>query len=980
MNLLKTLIVLFSISLNLIQQLQAQSSVLNAGNWYKINTSSEGIYKITYSDLQNYGINPAAIDPRNIQLFGNGGGMLPQANNAPKTNDLQEVAIKVIGENDGIFNPADYILFYGQSANKWFYDNQNQSYQHQKNLYSDFAYYFLTIGASNGKRINTQNSLAATPNYTSNKYDNLIFYEKDSFNLIKSGREWFGELFDTQLNYTFNYNISNLDLSSTITLNYEVAARSGSTSQIDVSSNSNNSSVSPNVVNMQSNTSRYANLKNATMNFTPSSTTIPITFTYNKPDTNSIAWLNYFELITRNNLTKNNNQLIFKDYTNINNGNITQFRISNTLSTDFVWEITNHNNVVEQSKTFSSGISEFVLSTDSLREFIVFDLSNLLTPNFINIVNNQNLHGVGNPEMVIVTHPNFVNEANSLANFHLSNDGITTAVVTTEEIYNEFSSGAQDITSINNFMEHLYHQSGSNLKYLLLFGDASYDYKNRITPNTNFVPSYQSENSVDMIGSLTSDDYYGLLDTNEGTWTTNEFMDIAIGRLPVKTVQQANDMVNKIIFYKTNTASFGGWRKTITFIADDGDGNTHMAQADNLAEMVDLNNCNFNVEKIYSDEYQQITINNEDSYPDVNQKIINSYRRGSQIINYTGHGGESQLAHENILDTNTIDTLNNSNYPLMITASCETSRYDNPEFIPFGEQFLLHPTAGNIATYSTTRLVFSSPNFILNQDIYNTIFTKVNGKYKTIGEVFKEIKNLNATITNNRNFTLLGDPALTLNFPEYVVNAMHPDTLQSNNNNTITGQIEDDNNVLQSWFNGSVVVLIKSSKDTIITLANDGGSPFVFLDRRDTIFYDTIPITNGTFSFNLNLNNAQNHITGNAKISYYGFNGSTDASGCSDSIYVNDLMTSITPYNPNEINTSLYPNPSSSKVTIQVNGDNDTYTFNLFNNLGQAMLNTKFSKNKFTFLVNNLPNGIYYYRISNNKNQQYKTGKLIIKH
>src|SRR5690606_15017477 len=122
------------------------------GNWYKVSTSSEGIYKITYTDLQSFGINPSTINPRKIQLYGNGGGMLNQANNTQKINDLQEIAIKVIGEIDGIFHPSDYILFYGDAADKWFYDNLTQTYSHEKNLYSNSAYYFLTIGTGNGKR------------------------------------------------------------------------------------------------------------------------------------------------------------------------------------------------------------------------------------------------------------------------------------------------------------------------------------------------------------------------------------------------------------------------------------------------------------------------------------------------------------------------------------------------------------------------------------------------------------------------------------------------------------------------------------------------------------------------------------------------------------------------------------------------------------------------------------------------------------
>ena len=978
---MKKILLITFIGLSLYKSSFAQNSILSSGNCYKISTSAEGIYKISYSDLQAYGINPGTIDPRNIKIYGNGGGMLPQANNAAKTNDLQEISIEVVGESDGVFDPSDYILFYGQSSDQWQYDYSTQTYSHQKNIYSDNVYYFITIGNTTGKRIIPQNSSVAPITNTSNKYDHLIFHETDSFNLIQSGREWFGEFFDTQLNYIFNFTLPNLDLTSPVIINSAVAARSPINSQVDVNANGNFSAIPISSVSMSSYTGRYANLGSSSLNFTPGSSTISISFTYNKPDTSSIAWLNYFELITRNNLSKNTNQLFFRDKSNIGSGNITKFQISNTLITDRVWEITAHNNVVEQNKTFASGITEFNINTDSLREFIVFDMTGFLTPVFVNQVNNQDLHGIGNPEMVIITHPNFKNEANNLANFHLTHDGINTEVVTTEEVYNEFSSGAQDITAINNFMEYLYNQPGSSLKYLLLFGDGSYDYKNRITPNTNFVPTYQSENSIDIIGSLTSDDYYGLLDSTDGTWAGTEYTDIAIGRLPVKTTQEANDMVNKIIDYKTNTTSFDDWRKTITFIGDDEDNNTHMLQANSLAEMVDDASCGHIMEKIYLDEYQQVINSGQQSYPEVEQKIVNSFRRGSLIMNYTGHGGNAGFANENVLDTNSLDTLNNSNFPLIITATSENSRYDNPAFTSFGEQFLLNPNAGSIATFSTTRLVFSAPNFALNQSVYNSIFNKVNGKYKTIGEVFQEIKNLNASVINNRNFSLLGDPALTLNFPEFVVNAIHPDTLQTTGTNTITGQIEDDNGMLQNWFTGNLIVFIQGSKDTITTLANDGGNPFVFYDRRDTIYYDTIPVNNGLFSYNINLNNALTHITGNAKINYYAFNTTSDASGCNDSIYINDLMAGINQISKTEIKALIYPNPSSDIVTVTFNNaEIDHVNFSLMNNLGQTVLENKnITDNSFSFSVQHLTNGIYYYKISNDS-FQFKSGKLIVKH
>ncbi|OFZ01352.1 MAG: hypothetical protein A3K10_00125 [Bacteroidetes bacterium RIFCSPLOWO2_12_FULL_31_6] len=439
--------------------------------------------------------------------------------------------------------------------------------------------------------------------------------------------------------------------------------------------------------------------------------------------------------------------------------------------------------------------------------------------------------------------------------------------------------------------------------------------------------------------------------------------------------------MNKISYYKTNLTSFDNWRKTITFIGDDEDGNTHMTQANSLSNLVETISCEHIIEKIYLDEYVQVVNGTQQSYPEVEQKIVNSFRRGSLIMNFTGHGGRVGLAYENVIDTNSIDTLNNFNYPLLITVPSATSRFDDPAFVTFGEQFLLAPNAGSIASFSTTRLVYSAPTFALNQNIYNIIFNKVSGNYKTLGEVIKEVKNLNANDPNNRNFTLLGDPALTLNFPELVVNAVHPDTLQNSSANTITGQIEDDNGVLQSWFTGNLIVLIQGSKDTITTLANDGGSPFVFYDRRKVIFYDTIPILNGLFNYNINLNSLPIHITGNAKINYYAFNGNVDASGCNDSIYINDLLTSIVDYSTTEIDATIFPNPSSNNVTISLNDfSNDNYSFSLYNNMGQVILENKMITNhSFTFSVQNFTNGIYYYSITNNSNQ-YKSGKLIVRH
>ncbi|HIE72729.1 MAG TPA: type IX secretion system sortase PorU, partial [Flavobacteriales bacterium] len=447
-----------------------------------------------------------------------------------------------------------------------------------------------------------------------------------------------------------------------------------------------------------------------------------------------------------------------------------------------VWDVSDPTTVSLLPTSLSGNILSFNDSLNELHQYLAFNSSAYLTPTLKGSISNQNLHNIfSDIEYVIVSHPDFLNAANRLANFHSNFDDLTSVIVTPQQIYNEFSSGMQDVSAIRDFLKMLYDRPNSELKYLLLFGDGSYDPKNRVPNNTNFIPTYQSVNSTHPTQTHVTDDFFGLLDDDEGLFI-NDLIDIGIGRFPVSTQTEANILVDKVEKYYAKE-SFGSWRNDIAFIADDGDandGNTHMWQADSLSNYVADNYSDINIAKIYLDNYLQESTPGGPRSEATQNAINNKIDKGALLVNYTGHGGPLGWTQERILEVEQIKAWENNNLPLFMTATCKFSYFDDPEKKSAGEYVLLNANGGAIALLSTTRLVYSSPNYNLNTKFINVLFEKVNGEFPRLGDVFKKTKVLSGSGANNRNFTLLGDPALRLAYPEFnIETTLIADTLKA---------------------------------------------------------------------------------------------------------------------------------------------------------------------------------------------------------
>ena len=876
---MKKLIILLFLFFSLLNMIFSQeNSVLSQGNWYKISTNQNGVYKLKYSDFINLGINVSNIEITSIRLYGNGGGMLPKLNSDFRYSDLIENAIEVYdSNNNGIFENGDYILFYGMSPNVWNFNENTNLFEHELHLFSDEVNYFITIdNQSIGKRINLKQSLQSS-SIIIDSYNTYAVHEKELENLIQSGSKWFGERFTNNNKQSFSFNISDLIQSHNINIKFSGVARSFQSSNFTIDVNSAFlANLNIPVVSSQY-AKEYAREVSTTEQFLSNSSNLVIDVEFSSLDNSALAWLNYIQINARRKLRLTGNSIKFRDVANLGDL-IGQYRIEDGAGL-VVWDVTDPTNVNKLATSINMDDLFFKDSLNTLHEYIGFNSSSYLEPNLGGSILNQNIHNTpSNTDFVIICHADFLSAANRLADFHLEKDNLKSVVVTPNQIYNEFSSGMQDVSAIRDFLKFQYDKQDSELKYVLLFGDGSFDPKNRIANNTNYIPTYQSENSTHPIYSYVTDDYYVLLDDNEGLFN-NDLIDIGIGRFPVSTISEANILVDKVERYY-EISSFGSWRNDVVFIADDGDaldGNTHMWQADSLANYVSDNYDEMNIQKIYLDNYKQESTSGGPRSLDAQTAINNRIKQGALLVNYTGHGGPLGWTQERILEIDQIQEWDNSdNLPLFMTATCKFSYFDNPEEKSAGELVLLNPDGGSIALLSTTRLVFSGPNYNLNTNFIETIFEKKEGDFPRLGDVFKHTKVLSGSSINNRNFTLLGNPALRLAYPKFEVNTLTiNDTLKALGEVTIEGQIENEG-ILLSNFNGTIYSTVYDKEIIRTTLGQESCTPMPYRDQNNILYRGTASVVNGKFSFSFIVPKDIAYNYGYGKISYYAVNNDSD--------------------------------------------------------------------------------------------------------
>ena len=913
----------------------SSGSLLGTGTWYKFGLTRTGIYKLDYNFLKTVGIS-ANTNMSNIKIYGRAGGMLPEPNAVLRDSDLVQNA--VYASSNGPMGSSDYILFYAKGPTAWTYDTTLKQFHHQINYYSDTAYYFITAdgdAGSSAKRILPQNITAAPTNEITGftAYD---YHELDTITAltmeVKSGREWYGEAFsaiNTDLYGTYNhylsFNFPQADLKQQAFIRTSTAIRaypyqaSFSFSILGNIINTNN--VGP-VPSTDAFANEYAEVNdNASSNFTLPATKFSMDVLFNPGTQNDLGWIDYVEFNVPSILKYIPGQFGFRNPLSIGQNLVNRYHIAGASLGNFqVWDVTDFHNV--KTVTLSQGSGELTFNSmgDQLREFVANDGSGFYTPTAFGKVPNQNIHNMPQPDMVIVAYPDFIPAADSLAAYHKMHDNMVVDVVTPQQVYNEFSSGTQDVCGIRDMMKMFYDRgpsTGKNPGFLLLIGAASIDYKNRIKGNTNFVPTYEGYYSLWSEGSFCSDDYYTLLGNNEGNWPDDDYdastqiLQLSVGRMPVYNTQQAMDVVHKTIRYNNESKCMNDWRNKLVFIADDRESNTFVSQTETLTvDYIAPQHPELNITKLYLDATPEVNTAAGQLFPQINTDIDNNMTNGCLVMDYIGHGGPQYLAVEKVMTLSDINSwVNPYNMPLLITATCQFGTFDDPTNVSAGDQALLNPNGGPFALYSTTRAVEITANELLNQAILNNnLFEKEpkTGLPQFIGSAFTAGKN-NTDESNGKSFALLGDPAIRLALPQYNVkvtniskDSMASDTFKALSLMTVSGEVVSGNQVLTS-FNGDIYPTVFDKPQTQYTLGQAAGDPadpdwvLGFSTQNNVIYKGHTSVKNGKFTFQFVVPRDISFAYGKGKISFYADNGIIDANGYTDSLIVggSDTKTNL---------------------------------------------------------------------------------------
>ena len=869
------------------------NSVLASGDWFRFYVEKSGVYKISKGFLQSLGMN-VSVDPKKIKIYGNGGRMLPLLNSTYYPFDLEENAIQFIGEEDGVFDGQDYILFYAEGLDNWSIENQTHN-----NLYASRSYYYVTANGDSGKRIVNMpnldgNSGSITPIST---FDDYQYHERDLINIERLGRRWFGEAFNINDQQEFKFSFPDIVTTEPIRINVYAASNASAATSLKVDANGQQIGAM-NFSAISTGSSVRVQARSIAVTFPATAeTTIKLTYENNGvPGSN--AYLDYIILQAKRSLRASNKQFRFQYNDAGSQTGIGDFQMSNASGISQIWDITDIYNPTKTENAAQSNYS-FKSYLGEVRKFIAIAPTDYFTPlkESRSRVANQNIKGTifnntqgqfQDIDYIIVTPLSLKNQAEKLAAFHRNYSQLSVKVVDLESIYQEFGSGKQDISAIRNMVKYVYLNASSTdrrIKYLNLFGDASFDFKDRIPNNSNIVPIFHVVDGYTISqSSFSSDDFFGLMDPTEGNISGYASgIDIATGRMLVNDTQQADEMVMKVIDYH-DMRSYGSWRNNMIMISDDSDqpSDASLQQRQNtLSDRITTELPFVNVTKIFMDSYTQETSAGGNRYPKARIDMFNAFEKGALVLNYLGHGGEDGLSQERIWEKSDGQSLfNQYKYPLFITITCEFSRFDNPYRPTAGEYTYWNPKGGAIAMLTTIRSISQNQGENFNDVLSSYLFNYGNGSgpQTSIAEALRIAKNF--TSNSGANVVLyLGDPALMLAIPKPKIRLTKVndqpitgtiDNFKSLSHIKLTGEVTDENNVVIPSYNGELSVNIFDKAVSRATLNNDGNAPAMdFNVLGETIFRGNASVSNGQFEFGFVVPRDIRIPVGNGRISFY---------------------------------------------------------------------------------------------------------------
>lgn len=863
-------------------------SVLGEHTWYRLAVTREGVHKLDYATLQSMGIDMSALNPNQIRLFGNLSGALPEKNSEPRPDDFTEMAIHVEGADDGAFDADDAVLFYGQEATRWtMLDAGGNTYQRERNPYSDTTYYYLCVDSGvNGLRVGEQASLPVEDaTAVIADFPDFFWHDVDLLSPYSSSLNWLGErLSVSDAEFSIPFSFPNLVTNKALRVKSQVLGHfKGGTLKYTVRMKDN---ILVNHSGMQA-TGKYdyGKLvkfdKQGLLDCDEASIDFSI-----ESNVEAAFFIDYVEIYAWRQLKRVGDNFLFRLMPSQFGHDVTAIWVQNTDANHWLWEVSSPLQPVRQDGMLSGGNLVFATDEPSEKRYVLFKPSGAYSVEAWKAIPNQNLHAIADAEMLIITLPLFMQQAQTLADYHAEKDGLLSVVVNVEEIYNEFSTGTPDPSGIRDFVRMVYRRSTGNLKYLTIFGRASFDFRDILGAGKNFVPTFQTMQTASISEvDFCADDYYGLMDDNEGG-DCYGYIDLGIGRLPVSTVEEAETVLRKIFMYDNLAQTQGDWKADYLLFSDN-DSYAYVNNNEAYELMTDTIDGNLTSKKVYCGAYPTVATNSGMTIPGANNDVMRFLNKGVLAMLYTGHGGYKGLTEESVFTNSDIAALRNgSKMPFVFTATCAFSKYDNPIVVSAGENLFLNPNGGSVAMFTTCRSTYGPQNFRQGKALMNVLYRRDReGKPLRFGDIVRLAKsdplNFKGNTLENENirYVFLGDPALRFALPQeqVVVRKINGKTVGADETElhamsmvTVEGEVLGGNGEMDAQFNGELWVRFFDKK-TKVEVPYSSTSTVTTYFHKDMLYRGRVSVDGGKFTLSFQVPHDIKTGTDLARFSFYAY-------------------------------------------------------------------------------------------------------------
>ena len=858
-------------------------SVLADYTWLKIGVTADGVYGIDYAALEANGIDVQQIHPSEIRLYGNVQGVLPEANDAERYDDLSEISIQVTGSGDGSFDEGDQILFYGQGpvTLSWMFDKY---FKYERNPYSDTVYYFLCIDREGcGLRVRDRASVptnASTPKVTA--FPDCYYHESEEFSPFSSGRVWFGDLFSRSDGpKEFQMSFPGLVTTKEVWVETCVMGRSKPSSSIQLSLGNE---VLANQVIDKFGDYEYGKMYTLNASTLLHAENTVLRYEFEPGEGNPMLFIDYFAVSFWRQLRYRGQQMGFRLVLPKSQMGTSRVEIGGTDATTVCWEVSDPLHPFRQVTELQDDKVFFGVEGNTERCYHLFGMNDVKPVASCHKISNQNLHALDDAELLIITRRLFWEQAQALALFHAENDGMDCQVADVEEIYNEFSTGMVDPTALRDMIRMLYLRSEGRLKYVLLLGKGTHDYRNLKGIGNNFVPTYENTyNPCSETGSMCTDDYFALMDEGEGSACDGR-VDIGVGRIPITTPEQGDAVMNKILRYVDLEATHGDWKNNHIIMADN-DQKMYTTYAEALDVILDTVWPLATVKKLYLESYPVVSTPNGDRSPLAHQVLMEYFDKGFQVMSYMGHGGVKNLTGEWVLSPSDLLSLSNDKLPFIHTATCEFSKFDRPDLVSGGEQLMLKANGGAIALLTTVRPTQAITNQSMSKSVSQHIYEKQDGQSLRFGDFYRIAKSDPQYFKkSNIVYVLMGDPALRMSYPTHRVMT---ERVFGTDLVTVEGIIHDPNSDFDSLFNGVIDVKLYDQKSQYTTLGLNY-DPIDYAYYNDLLYEGKATVTNGRFELEMPLPSSVSQGNGKTRMSFYAYDSirKVDANGVYDGFHL----------------------------------------------------------------------------------------------